>query len=144
MALWDEGPNGDPVFEDLEVPFRQFTTLYARTLDLGWVTFETCEDDGDWGLLAERLSGSPVLVEDGIFRPGDLTGLTRGTIEQVSVVRSASDQIDSVSFRFASSEIILVAAEAYEDSEGTLSFVRGDESIFVFTSKEDLESVRWS
>lgn len=143
MALRERGPDGLPQFDDPEVPFLQLDSLFLKVSGYGWIKVVSYQDDDDCCLLAQRLAEAPSLREDGIFRPDGLRVAPLGAIERVSTTRSTCGNIDSLEFLIDGALVILVAAEAYEDHDGSLHFVRGDESIFLFTDRQALDSLRW-
>lgn len=143
MALREVGPDGRPQFDDPEVPFLQFDSLFLMVASNGWMQVASYQDDYDCGLFARRLAEAPSLTEDGIFRPDDLGFAPLGMIERVSTARSTCGNIDSLEFLIDGALVTLVAAEAHELGDGSLAMVRGDESIFLFTDRKGLDSIQW-
>jgi hypothetical protein len=143
MALRERGPDGLPQFDDPEVPFLQLDGLFLRVSGHGWIQVASYQDDHDCGLYSQRLPEAPLLRENGILSPDGLTFAPLGAIERVSTTRSACGNIDSLEFLIDGVLVMLVAAEAHENHDDSLEFVRGDESIFLFTDRRALDSIRW-
>ncbi len=143
LALREVGPDGGPQFDDPEVPFLQFASLYLLVASVGWIQVINYQSDNDFGLFARRLAEAPSLSEDGTYRPDDSAFAPLGMIGRVSTTRSACGSINSVELLIDGALITIVAAEAEEQCDGSLAMVLGDESIFLFTDQKALRSMRW-
>lgn len=145
IALREEGQDGQPQFDDPTMPFKQCTRVYIHTLELGWVFFQTMLDyDGeDWGIYAERIVSIPEDYSEGIYRADDLADFSTGRIDAIRIDRSDYENIEMITISVEGKQIWFVAAEAYEQFDGSLKLTRCDERIFLFTDEESLASISW-
>ncbi|MBI1323089.1 hypothetical protein GC170_07865 [bacterium] len=125
------------------MPFLQCTRVFVRTLALGWVFFDTFLDDDPWGIYAGRVASIPEYVNEGIYREDDLDDLPTGKIDKVEVCVTDRGNIDRIMLSVKGWRIWLVAAEAYEQMDGSLKLMDWDEQLFLFTDEEALSSIRW-
>lgn len=143
MALRENGPDGQPQFDDPSMPFIQCTRVFVRTLKVGWVFFDTELDDDTWGIYADRVASMPEYGNEGIFSEGPLDNLPKGKIDAVEVRLSPFENIERVMLSVEGKRIWLIAADAYEQFDGSLKLMERDEQIFLFTDEKALSTIQW-
>lgn len=144
MAIREIGPDGSPQFDDPALPFLQCISVYMKLREIGWLEMLSYLNDDYNGMYVKRISEPPGDYEDGIYRSESLAQLPTGVIDDVQVFRNEGDEIERIMISIDGRRVWLVGAEAYEDPDGSVRLVRGDESIFVFTEEQSLSSIRWA
>lgn len=137
MALAEGRENRRVCWEDSTVPFLQFTNLDLQ-FDTGQVLrllSQIGDGSSHHGLYLEELEELPaVRASDdpmSIFRDRTLTELPLGEIRIVELRRDGPNAIVEMRLALSGSEIRLVAAEVYEEHDGSLRIVERDESILI-------------
>ena len=134
----------DPAqFVEPGVDCLQLLTLHAK-LEYRTVAFSTYQDDHAFGL---RLD-APVLPLDpgswqGIYRFSDNTSLPTGLLERVSVGRSERGNIREITLTLGGEDLVLLAAEVYEDHDGSLFVCLDDASVLAFRSRQSIAALNW-
>ncbi|MEA2464311.1 MAG: hypothetical protein QOJ98_2058 [Acidobacteriota bacterium] len=144
MAFREVGRDGLPQFQEA-VPVLQLSVIHVTFAANRKIAIQTYQDDDEWGLFYEIPDESILLdLEEGIFRSRDLHELPRGLITDVQIHLNDRGNISRVTLSVGNTTtILLVAGEAYEQTDGTLRFARDDESILVFPSAADEHAVVW-
>ncbi|WP_134662951.1 MULTISPECIES: hypothetical protein [unclassified Amycolatopsis] len=145
MALWEEGPDGDPQFTDPSVPCLQLWGAQAHLDDGRALMIGTYQDDDLFGLWPHRRADPRFAnreLWDGIYRWTALSELPTGPVEDV-VVFAEGGVLAEVGLRVGGRPLVLVAGELVEYA-ARLRFCRFDESVLVFTDPDAAERVGWS
>jgi len=144
MAFRDEGEDGKPVFEEPTAPFLQLGVVHLTMADGSIVSVQTYEDSGEWGLCPDVPTEPLKPALEGIYRTRRLEGLVTGEVSDVDTTLTQQGNIRTVELRFEGDRsIVLVAGEVYEDEDGSLRYCIDDESVLLFQSVADVESVNW-
>ena len=137
MALAEGREDRGVCWEDSSVPFLQFTHLDLQ-VDKGQVLRLLSQIDdgsGQHGFYLEELHEPHALrVSDdpsSIFRERTLTELPLGEIGIVDLRLDGPNAVVEMRLALSGSEIRLVAAEVYEEHDGSLRIVECDESILI-------------
>lgn len=124
-------------WEDPSIPFLQFTWLDLQ-LDTGQVLrlISQMEDgSGHHGFYLEETDELAELrvVDDpsSIFRDRTLTELPLGEIEIVELRMDGPNAIVEMRLALSGAKLRLVAAEVYEEHDGSVRIVEHDESILI-------------
>lgn len=144
MAVRDD-PTGTPQFADPDVKCLQFFTLDLRTPAGQTVRWSTYQNDDLWGLQLTADSFDPDLsrVSDG-YRRREVRELPVGPIGAVELFADAeSGDVLEVHLTVGQTPLLLMAAELYEEWDGSITYVRGDESVLVFTDPVAANAVQW-
>jgi hypothetical protein len=140
MALRESTPTG-PQFADVAMPFLQLVRLDLKVGAHPGCTIDTYQDDSEFGLQLTPPQPLEPRDWDGIYRHRALD-LPFGTIGSVDV-RVEEGTLAEVTLRFSDAEMLLIAGEASEEWDGTLSLHRYDESVLVFTDLAAARALTW-
>jgi hypothetical protein len=136
-----EGGDG-PEFGGPDVPCLQLVVLNAQLAGGPALAVHTYQNDCECGLiLAPPIDAGP--YQDGIYRARSLPELPVGPVDEVAV-RVDGGVLAEVLLRIGRRDLLLVAGEAYEDSDGGLSWHRFDESVLAFTEPTAAEALTWA
>ena len=132
-----------PQYHDPLIPVIQTNFILLLVEGLDWIQILTHQDDDVFGLFAQKHSAGPAKYKDYPDRTDNLRQLPRDKIHSVSLSFSEIGNIEKITLEFESGPVILVAAEAWEQLDGSLAFLLGDESVCLLTSEEDFQSIDW-
>lgn len=136
-------PDGEPQFQDPQVPFLQLFGLHVSLDSDTAMTVMTYQDDVLFGLRLHQQYGFEGTEWAGIHRLRSLTELPVGQVEQVGVLADEG-ALAEVHLRVGGRPVLLVAGELEETMAGGLLVHRLDESVLVFTDPAAVETVPWS
>ena len=112
-----------------------------------FITYQNDDTGETWGIFTSDLKQSePELdagSDDSIFRTRELISFPTGEISAVSVALDSWGDISEVTLDFSGDTILLVAGEVYENWNGTLDVIEGDESILLFRDPKRKNEVRF-
>jgi hypothetical protein len=132
----------DIEFSSHEAPCLQLAYLTAELDDADVVTVDTYQDDGGFGLRWLPGQEPSRADDDGIFRWRSLPELPTGYVETV-LVRVEEDVIVELSLLIGGHPLLLVAGEAWENWDGSITWHRFDESVLAFTDPSKAEAIQW-
>lgn len=130
-------------FADPQVPCLQLWGLTAES-DTGALTrLSNYQNDADFGLVVEP-GGAPLddLNSEG-YRLRSLNELPVGEVTSVEIRLSDEGDLAEVELFVGGEFLLLVAGETYETWTDRIEIRRFDESILVFRSQADYDSIDW-
>jgi len=139
IALRENTPTG-PRFEDPEIACLQLRRLDATVRLDEHRTIDTYQDGDEWGLRITE-TRTPAGQCDGIYRERVLD-LPLGIVDAAEV-RFDEGTLAEVTLTIVGAPLLFVAAEFYENNDGTLHLNRCDESVLVFTNLADAAALTW-
>jgi len=131
------------------VPFIQLDVLYLELDGDQLVKFVTYENHGNYGLRLMPISEPSEIVTTNepnpgsIYRTRELREISLGKIIEVSISTDDTGDIAEVDLTLQDSHILLIAGETYEEFDGSLRFVKPDESLLLFGQPEDALRLPW-
>jgi hypothetical protein len=141
-AIWEEGPDGKPVFQHPDVPCLQFDYLVVRFAGRPLQKVGTYQNDTDWGLCVDPWNGR-VPTSEGIYRWSDSVELPVGRVEDIDIHVSEQGDIAEVLLSVSGAPLLLMAAEMSETSPTTIRYISDDESVLVFTDPIAADRLDW-
>jgi hypothetical protein len=144
MAL--RGGDEEPAqFSDPAVPFQQFSVLELALADGTIRKVTTYQNDTVFGLeLQEASVKDDLRLEqwDGIYRLREPSEWPTGFIDRARADIDDGDVLE-VLLSIDGQPLLLLAGEVQEERDGRLSYIRGDESILVFTDPMAANEIAW-
>ncbi len=145
MAIRSNDDESEFWFSDAQVPCLQMFLIDLWTRDGAAVRFNVYQNDAEFGLTVERSPephGKTSEVVNG-YRGRALDELPVGEIRRVVVAISGQGDLSEIELDVAGQFVLLVAGETYETWTDRIEFRRYDESVLVFRSREDYDSIDW-
>jgi hypothetical protein len=144
MALWERGPDGLPVFADLQVPCVQCGSITIGFEDGTRLCIHTNLFGYEWGLIVtdfDRVASELEVHRDpySIYRKATLEHFPAGSISRVAVtVNPDGSFIRAFSLEFEQGAVTLLAGEFEEQFDDGIRLMLDDESILFFPNGDGL------
>jgi hypothetical protein len=131
------------VFTDPQVPCLQLWALTIESDDGALTRLSNYQNDTEFGLVVDP-GGVPLdeLHSDG-YRLRALEELPLGKVTSAGVRLSGLGDLTEIELVVAGEFLLLVAGETYETWTERIEIRRYDESILVFRSQADYDSIDW-
>lgn len=145
MAVRSNDGHTEFIFDDPQVPCLQMRWINLWTTLGESVQFGVYQNNDEWGLTVDRRRepSEQDLHRSAGYRVSTLDDLPLGVVRQVSVFVSDRGDLAEIELDVDEQFLLLVAGETYETSGDEIEFGRYDESVLVFRSRVDYDSLDW-
>lgn len=145
MAIRSNDDESEFWFSDPQVPCLQMFLIDLLTSAGAAVRFNAYQNDGEFGLTVERDPKRHRMTSEAAngYRARALEELPVGEIRSVTVAISEQGDLSEIELDVAGQFLLFVAGETYETWTDRIEFHRYDESVLVFRSRADYDSIDW-